>query len=43
MRPHAAGVRTLAVETHENGLKAHRYLNIDDLREHEKTNLRETA
>jgi hypothetical protein len=26
--------RALAVERHENWLDAHRYLNIDDLREH---------
>jgi transposase-like protein len=29
-------VRALAVKTHENWLKAHRYLNMDDLREHKK-------
>jgi putative transposase len=29
-------IRTLAVETHENWLEAHRYLNMDDLREHKK-------
>ena len=27
----------LAVETHENWLEAHRYLNMDDLKEHKKT------
>ena len=27
-------VRALAVETHENWLEQHRYLNMDDLREH---------
>jgi putative transposase len=29
----------LAVETHENWVEAHRYLNMNDLREHKKTNL----
>jgi transposase-like protein len=29
-------VRALAVETHENWLEQHRYLNMDDLREHKK-------
>jgi hypothetical protein len=29
-------VRTLAVETHENWLEQHRYLNMDDLREHKR-------
>src|SRR5271166_364368 len=36
-------VRALAVETHENWLEAHRYLNMNDLREHKKTNLRKAA
>ena len=36
-------VRALAVETHENWLKAHRYLNMDDLRELKKTHLRQAA
>ena len=36
-------VRALAVETHENGLEAHRYLNMDDLREHKKAQLRQAA
>ena len=36
-------VRALAVETHENWLEAHRYLNTNDLREHKKTALRQTA
>ena len=36
-------VRALAVETHENWLEAHRYLNMGDLREHKKTNLRQAA
>jgi hypothetical protein len=33
-------VRALAVETHENWLEQHRYLNMDDLREHKKQALR---
>ena len=33
-------VRALAVETHENWLEAHRYLNMNDLREHKKIHLR---
>jgi transposase-like protein len=33
-------VRALAVETHENWLEQHRYLNMDDLREHKKEALR---
>ena len=36
-------VRSLAVETHENWLEAHRYLNMDDLKEHKKSTLREAA
>ena len=36
-------VRALAVETHENWLEAHRYLNMDDLREHKKAQLRQAA
>ena len=36
-------VRALAVETHENWLEAHRYLNMNDLREHKKTDLRKAA
>ena len=36
-------VRALAVETHENWLEAHRYLNMNDLREHKKTHLRKAA
>jgi len=36
-------VRALAVETHENRLEQHRYLNIDDLREHKKEGLRRAA
>ena len=45
--PHAASclrlVRALAVEMHENWLEAHRYLNMDDLREHKKEALRMAA
>ena len=33
---HLRLVRALAVETHENWLEQHRYLNMDDLREHKK-------
>ena len=36
-------VRALAVETHENWLEAHRYLNMNDLKEHKKTQLRQAA
>ncbi len=36
-------VRALAVETHENWLEANRYLNMDDLKEHKKLQLREAA
>ncbi len=36
-------VRALAVETHENWLEQHRYLNMDDLREHKKEALRRAA
>ncbi|MFX4086892.1 IS256 family transposase [Sphingobium yanoikuyae] len=36
-------VRALAVETHENWLEAHRYLNMDDLRELKKIQLRQAA
>src|SRR6202048_1213311 len=36
-------VRALAVETHENWLEQHRYLNMDDLREHKKEALRSAA
>jgi putative transposase len=36
-------VRALAVETHENWLQAHRYLNMDDLKEHKKAQLRQAA
>jgi putative transposase len=36
-------VRALAVEMHENWLEASRYLNMDDLREHNKLQLRRAA
>ena len=36
-------VRALAVETHENWLEANRYLNMDDLPEHQKEQLRLAA
>ena len=36
-------VRALAVETHENRLEQHRYLNMDDLREYKKEALRRAA
>jgi putative transposase len=36
-------VRALAVETHENWLEQHRYLNMEDLREHKKELLRQAA
>jgi len=36
-------VRALAVETHENWLEQHRYLNMDDLHEHKKEALRRVA
>lgn len=36
-------VRALAVETHENWLEAQRYLNMEDLKEHKKSTLREAA
>ena len=36
-------VRALAVETHENWLEAHRYLNMDDLKEYKKAQLRQAA
>src|ERR671910_1091739 len=45
--PHAESclrlIRALAVEMHENWLEAHRYLNMDDLREHKKEVLRMAA
>jgi putative transposase len=36
-------VRALAVETHENRLEQHRYLNMDDLRELKKEAPRRAA
>ena len=36
-------VRALAVETHENWLEAHRYLNMNDLKELKKTQYRQAA
>ena len=36
-------VRAFAVETHENWLEQHRYLKMDDLREHKKEALRSAA
>jgi putative transposase len=36
-------IRALAVEMHENWLEAHRYLTMDDLREHKKEALRMAA
>jgi putative transposase len=36
-------IRALAVETHENWLEAHRYLNMNDLKEHKKAHLRQAA
>ena len=36
-------IRALAVETHENWLEAHRYLNMNDLKEHKKIQLRQAA
>jgi putative transposase len=36
-------IRALAVETHENWLEAHRYLNMDDLHEYKKEALRMAA
>ena len=36
-------VRALAVEIHENWLEQHRYLNMEDLREHKKEQLRLAA
>lgn len=36
-------VRSLAVETHENWLEANRYLNMGDLKEQKKTQLRKAA
>jgi putative transposase len=36
-------IRALAVETHENWLEAHRYLNMNDLKQHKKIQLRKAA
>jgi len=36
-------IRAVAVETHENWLEAHRYLNMNDLKEYKKTQLRHAA
>jgi hypothetical protein len=36
-------IRALAVETHENWLEALRYLNMNELNEHKKTQLRQAA
>jgi transposase-like protein len=36
-------IRPLAVETHENWLEAHRYLNMNDLKEHKKIHLPQAA
>ena len=36
-------VRALAVETNENWMEANRYINMDDLREHKKLELRKAA
>jgi putative transposase len=36
-------VRALAVEMHENWLEQHRYLNMEDLREYKKEQLRLAA
>jgi transposase-like protein len=36
-------MRALAVGTHENWIEAHRYLNMDDLKELKKADLRKAA
>jgi putative transposase len=36
-------IRALAVETHENWLEQHRYLNMEELREHKKLIMRRAA
>ena len=36
-------VRALAIETHENWLEQHRYLNMEELREHKKLIMRQAA
>jgi putative transposase len=36
-------IRALAVETHENWLEQHRYLNMEELREHKNLTMRQAA
>ena len=36
-------IRAMAVETHENWLEQHRYLNMEELREHKKLMMRQAA
>jgi putative transposase len=36
-------IRALAVETNENWLEQHRYLNMEELREHKKLIMRQAA
>jgi putative transposase len=36
-------VRALAIETHENWMEANRYINMDDLRQHNKLAMRQAA
>jgi putative transposase len=36
-------IHALAVETHENWLERHRYLNMEELREHKKLTMRQAA
>jgi putative transposase len=36
-------IRASAVETHENWLEQHRYLNMEELREHKKLMMRQAA
>lgn len=36
-------MRALAIETHENWLEQHRYLNMEDLHEHKKEIMRQAA
>ena len=36
-------IRALAVETHEIWLEQHRYLNMEELREHKKLMMRQAA
>ena len=42
-RPACGSSAPLAVETHENWLEAHRYLNMNDLKEHKTTQIRQAA